>query len=180
MLFFNRIELTQSWRCCTFLYLNVKYIYFHSTWSQALEWWLCTTDGALTPYVSETCNIKGSHLCPLTPGCFSGVCWTCVSSAEECGEGRCCRDSPLPGWARPKTHPPQYSAGAHLWTSPWAWTEIRTIQNMIMAINSFGKLHISDIKMEEFKKTTAKSKSKLCCIYIAKETSPPHVWKNLN
>jgi len=111
-------------------------------------------------------HIKGSHLCPLTPGCFSGVCWTYVSSVEECGEGRCCRDSPLPGWARPKTLPPQYSAGAHLWTSPWAWTEIRTIQNMIMAMNCLGKSY--------FKKNLGtdihnKVKKQVIFLYIAKE-----------
>lgn len=125
------------------------------------EWWLCTTDitGALTPYVSEICKVKGSHLCPLTPDCFSGVCWTCVLSAEECGEVRCCRESPLPGWARPKTHPPQCPAGTHLWTSPWAWIEITTIQNMSMEQNlkcSFEQ-NFFVIKIEELKNNPQQS-----------------------
>ncbi len=125
--------LIKSWRNCVLFFIQHDLKLLNVT----PEWCLCATDitGALTPYVSEISKVKGSHLCPLTPGCFSGVWWTCVLSAEECGAGRCCRESPLPGWARPRTHPPQCSAGAHLWTSPWAWIEITTIQNMSMEQN---------------------------------------------
>lgn len=65
---------------------------------------------------------KGSHLCPLTPGQFYGVWWTCALFAAEWEEGRCHTEPPLPEWPRPKTHPGQCSAEARLWMSPSACT----------------------------------------------------------